>query len=590
MNRFPAPVAGSQARLPAGSVLRAVVLGGVAGWYHPAAGDRGVVIAGAQGYEDLCARSALTDLARDLATAGLPVFRFDWRGTGESLDLAADDDPVAAWTGDLDRAVDFMRATTGVHEVVVVGFRFGALIAASFAARNPVDRLVLLAPPAGGRGWVREQTILARIVDGSIAPAGGDLEVAGFRLSAAARDGLSGIDLTRPTARPAPRVLIVAEEGSAALDRVAESLRAAGAGVERAAFDGYARLMCDPTASEPPTATFARLAAWIATPPAVARMPMAGGDVPRHRPPAHPHLVGDDFEEEALIFADGLVGVLTRPRRPADPRRAAIILDSGRNHRIGWGGQSVALARRLAGTGVSVLRFDFAGIGDSPARAGAPRAALYHADGIADVTAALDEMQRRGHDRLTLIGACSGAHQAFHAARTGDPRITGLVLVNTLCFVWSARYALHLSAWMRARPHEFDAERRSASDAGSTAPGILAGLIGLARRIARPIVAAWRKSAHGAATGLVEAAFRDFAARGLAVSVVLSDGDRAVEEFELHTGPGGERVAGLPGLTILRLPDADHSLTPRAARRALADHVVERLAPAPEAGLAELRR
>ncbi len=583
MNRSPAPVAGSRARVPAGRVLRPVILGGALGWYHPAAGDRGVVIAGAQGYEDLCARSALTGLA----DAGLPVLRFDWRDTGESLDLAADQDPIAAWVEDLERAIGFMRDTAGVHEVVVIGFRLGALIAAAVTARTPVERLVLLAPPASGRAWVREQTVLGRLIDGAIAPLGGPLEVAGFRLSAAARDGLAAIDPARVTTRPAPRVLIVAEEGTDAAGRTAEAFAATGALVERIAFEGYARLMCDPTASEPPLATFARLTAWIVAPKTAPRMPMATCGGQRARPPAHPHLIGDDFEEEAMVFADGLVGVLTRPRGPCDPDRAAIILDSGRNHRIGWARQSVELARRLAANGVAVLRFDNAGIGDSPPRGDGEHLALYHADGITDVAAALDEMQRRGHPRVTLIGACSGAHQAFHAARTGDPRIAGLVLVNTLCFVWSAAYAVHFSAWMRARPHQFEAELQAAARERSVGSGLLSGLIEVARRLARPLAAAWRRHGQADSAGLVEAAFRHFAARGLAVSVVLSVGDRAVEEFELHTGPGGERIAGLPGLTILHLPDADHSLTPRAARRMLADHVVARLAAGHEAIAAE---
>lgn len=559
-------------------------LEGVAGWFHPAAGGRGVVIVGAYGYEDLCSRTTLGALAERLAAAGLPTLRIEPRDTGDSADLAAGADRIAAWTADVVAAVGWLRAATGVGEIAVVGLRIGALLATAAALDlGDVDRLVLLAPPLGGRSHRRELSVLARLVDARSAgaTADGGLEIAGFRLDGATLDRLAALDLEALPRRPARSIVLVGETGSPSFRRLAERLGRDGDPVETLAFEGYAHMMCDPTASEPALETVDRVAAHLAVDLPAATTTAAP------RPPAG--LVGIGFSEERTIFGDGLAGVLCRPDGPIDPDRAAIWLNSGRNHHIGWARQTVDLSRRLARAGVAVLRIDLAGIGDSPVRPGVPRGALYHDDGRADVTAAIDEMVRRGWRRPVLIGACSGAYQAFHAT-VDDPRVGGLVLINQLCFLWDASYAVHLSAWMRARPNEFaaDARRIEAEDGETTARDGRPLPVRLARRAVRLALDGLRRLARGGSArrpGRVERAFRAFAARGLPVSIVLSEGDRAVDELELHTGPGAARIVGLNGLQIVRIAESDHSLSPAAARTALGDHLVARFAAPRDAAL-----
>ena len=43
-------------------------------------------------------------------------------------------------------------------------------------------------------------------------------------------------------------------------------------------------------------------------------------------------------------------------------------------------------------------------------------------------------MEARGFARARVMGACSGAHHAFHAARL-DPRVVGAMMVNLQPFV-----------------------------------------------------------------------------------------------------------------------------------------------------------
>lgn len=557
--------------------MRAVCLGGAVGWFHPATGGRGVVVVGAHGYEDLCSRVTLRELAEGLAAAGLPVLRLEPRDTGDAADLPAEADRIAAWTADVGAAIDWMRSEVGAREIVLVGLRIGALLATAAAVeRGDVDHLVLLAPPPSGRAHRRELAVLARLVDGMGGGvlADGAIEIAGFRLDAATLERLAAIDPTAPAARPAARVTLVGDVGSAGLGRIAEGCAALGAAVDRRPFEGYARMMCDPTASEPARAMVADLVAHLAAgaPPALPSSPP---------PVVVARLDGDGWVEERFVFGDGLAGVLCRPAEPIAGGRAAIWLNSGRNPHIGWARQAVDLSRRLAGDGVAVLRIDLAGIGDSPAHAHTPPTALYHDVGKADVRAAIDEAARRGFGRPWVIGACSGAYQAFHSA-IDDERIAGIVLVNQLCFVWDASYETQLSAWMTARPGEFASEAGAAERAGGSEARpspIGRGWRAAKRRLRRGLDLARRlaNALRGPRSGFVEGRFGALAKRGVAVSIVLSEGDRAVAEFELHTGPGGRRVAGLPGLEILMIPNADHSLTPAAARARLGDHLAARL-------------
>jgi pimeloyl-ACP methyl ester carboxylesterase len=123
-----------------------------------------------------------------------------------------------------------------------------------------------------------------------------------------------------------------------------------------------------------------------------------------------------------------LVGIMTRSS-VAQPnvKPTVVILNTGIIHRAGHHRMSVTLARRLAGAGFNVLRFDFAGVGDSETRSDG----LSPLDSaLADLSEALDWLEReRGVARVVLVGLCSGAdHAILHGH--GDPRVVGLVLMD----------------------------------------------------------------------------------------------------------------------------------------------------------------
>jgi pimeloyl-ACP methyl ester carboxylesterase len=137
------------------------------------------------------------------------------------------------------------------------------------------------------------------------------------------------------------------------------------------------------------------------------------------------------MRERVFTFGtnDILMGVLTEPSvevaRPGAP--AIVVTNVGLNPRIGPQRVWVELARSLAQLGLTTLRFDLNGMGDSlprrDARDDLTRAAV-------DLGEALDFLQkRRGYSRFVLIGLCSGVDSA-HRVATVDPRVAAAVFLD----------------------------------------------------------------------------------------------------------------------------------------------------------------
>lgn len=556
-----------------------VTFDGCAGWLHDAPGGRGVILLPAQGFEHLCSRHAFRVLAGRIAAAGLPTLRFDYHGTGDSAGSDLDPDRVATWLRNVEAAIAWMKASTGVTEVALVGLRLGALLALPVAAaRDDVVRLALLAPPLSGASYLREMLVLSRVVAGGAedAPAPDGLTVAGFEMTPptlAAIRGLDPLAVERPFSTP---VLLMAPEGGRAAARITSHLEALGCEVRQEAFSGYQQLMCDPTAAQIPEAALDRVAAWVTQNP------------PRQR--ANPlrvspmRLDGGAWLEAGLrIGPDGAAaGVYCAPTSGAGPHPAVLMLNAGGIYHVGWARMHVAMARRLAAQGVASLRLDLPGTGDAASWPGPRRMTFY--DSMADhVRAALDWLEDQGHDELTISGACSGAHHGFHAA-VADPRVAGLVLLNTLCFVWGSSYALPLNAWRLSRPFEVaskqrihdegEARRPSLIEAAidNSLPGAKAAVRGVLEAVKTGLAPFRRGDASATAGGNeVERWFAALSARGTRTLLVYSEDDPGRTELERYMGPGGCRATALPGVGMELIAEADHALTPPAARARFAE-------------------
>lgn len=566
--------------------MRPLVFDQTIGWLHEAGGRRGVVIAGAHGFEDLCSRRFLTLLAGRIAAAGLPVLQFDYPGCGDAAGDHAEPDRVEAWVDSIGEAADRLKVETGVEDVVVVGFRLGALLAPLAAARrDDVAALALLAPPVSGKAHVREMTALSRMIDAPLAAKGGLSEpfdgrqVAGFHLSSETLAALSDLDWQDALAEvTAPHMLLLANGKLPD----PQTLRTAGDGIAPditvAAFEGYAHLVCDPTANRIPEPMLDLIAGWIG------RLAVAGGDHAATGAPAEPQiLAGPGYREEPVAIGGGseICGVLCRPDIRTAPATPVIFLNAGAVPHVGWARGTVEAARMLAAEGVASLRIDLPGIGQSAAP-DEDRLFLYDSRASGDVMRVIDWMEAEGFEQVALVGTCSGAFQAFHAARA-DHRVRRLTMVNPLCFAWNKSYALDLAAWK-----VYENAKAVQGQGGDAAPEpprsptgewLRAGVSKVARFSIRRVLEL-AKTALAVPDRLVrrspvERRMRALCARGVRVLMVTSEGDLSQEEIARHFGPGGRRLEALRGLARLSLAAADHTLTPYHARRALIARLID---------------
>ena len=118
-----------------------------------------------------------------------------------------------------------------------------------------------------------------------------------------------------------------------------------------------------------------------------------------------------------------------RSAPPRSPRvLAALLFNAGVVPRIGPNRLNVRIARALAARGIPALRFDLSGRGDSaPARG----MESYEQQAVADIRAAMNLLsERTGVSRFALMGICSGAENAFHAA-LADERVVGVTLMDS---------------------------------------------------------------------------------------------------------------------------------------------------------------
>jgi hypothetical protein len=73
----------------------------------------------------------------------------------------------------------------------------------------------------------------------------------------------------------------------------------------------------------------------------------------------------------------------------------------------------------------------------------------------------------------------------------------------------------------------------------------------------------------------VERWMRDLASRGVHVLIATSEGDLSLKEIDRHFGPDGVRLRTIPNIGRLSLGNADHTLTPLHARRALVARLID---------------
>jgi alpha-beta hydrolase superfamily lysophospholipase len=556
----------------------------------------GIVLFGPYGYEDLTARYSLARLAASLSENGHPVLRFDLPGTGDSLDDELDDCPMSAWVDAGLAACAVLRERSGACARILIGFRVGGTVAA-LVAQALQDRgqtllgLALLGVAIQGRQYIRELQTLTNHDP--------ELRFAGFPMGAAIQSALNGVDLRAFAQAPAQRIFLAFASESKAQTELVSAWAQDGA-VTRVGYPDMARHLGESTTSYLPVALFEQLKQWCAIDI------RADGTNPSDKSDSlgvqrlndRGMLRGSGFVEHAVFIPAKvlLTGVWCESEAMPSPKVVLVLSSSGRNPHIGGARVWVQLARRLAEHGIFSVRFDLAGIGDSPPMAGAPEHLIYHSSGIPQLRSVIDHVAARFPEaKICLIGICSGGFLAFHES-ISDSRVAGLMIVNLQCYEWRDGTSLEEVAdllgkstktyrqlladpqtWVRLR-HGRVNTLYILKMAGRRILSRLKQVVADMQQLVRPpqVVSvnesARPDSCHG--PGLVRWGFTGLSNRGTRIVVLYGDTDVGLDQFKRYFGIGGRRFLKLSGAKLSLRSDFDHDLHAEMAQNALHDEVL----------------
>ena len=247
------------------------------GVYHPAPAERsgnvGVVVCPPTRDEYTLSHRALRQLATHLARAGLPAFRFDYYGTGDSFG-DCEDGRIAQWRDDIGMAIDELKSLSGVSHIALVGLRLGATLAAMAAGdrrdAGDVSRVVLWDPVVFGKRYVealraRHDAFLRSGWRATHDDAGPFDGLFGFPITDGILADLGAIDLTAVTAYPGNRVYVVVSQGTKECDELRRVLAERGTEVVFEDVKGLRVWEKDALLSRElvPTAAIRRITSWM---------------------------------------------------------------------------------------------------------------------------------------------------------------------------------------------------------------------------------------------------------------------------------------------------------------------------------------
>ena len=270
-------------------------------------------------------------------------------------------------------------------------------------------------------------------------------------------------------------------------------------------------------------------------------------------------VVSRPYREKIVSFGEsgGLIGVLSVPAGERAQAPHVVLLNSGLIHHVGASRLHVGFARAFAAAGITTLRFDLSGIGDSERQS----EALSLQESVQrDIAGALAFLSTEcGATRLVLAGVCSGAYDAFQVA-LGDPRVSGAVLIDIPGPFQTWRHIAHhlwarvfrLSSWRNPMEKVVLYGRAlrllSQLERGESEPAFVQGV--------RPRVS------HRT----MEAALDTLLARNVALYFVFTAGLEGNYNHRSQFRHRFPRAAAHPALSVDFLPESDHTFSARSAR------------------------
>lgn len=258
--------------------------------------------------------------------------------------------------------------------------------------------------------------------------------------------------------------------------------------------------------------------------------------------------------DSAFLFeceGDELVGIISSPVSGGSDLGVLIIV-GGPQYRVGSHRQFVLLARHLAEEGVSCMRFDYRGMGDS---AGDQRS-FEHVD--TDIQSAVNAFFDRAPwvKRVVLWGLCDGASAACFFLPQ-DPRVVGAVLLNPWVKTPAGEAKVYLKHYYLQRLADRAFWKK-----------VLGGDVSIGRSISGLLntmgAARQQLNSHGSSSAVVDLPTRmavELTSSKKPFCVVLSGRDYVAREFESVVAAGGPWEGLKPAKQPVLIAESDHTFS-----------------------------
>jgi len=535
--------------------MRPITFNGLFGWIHEPQdlrADVGVVLVSALGRDERCAHLPYRLFAERLAAAGYPTLRYDHLGEGDSLGLSdTGADALPYWLEGVQCAIEKLRADTNLKRVVLAGVRLGATLAAVSAAK--ADGLILLAPVLDAGAWQKRLRFASQALGG----AGRDapLDAGGLVLSTATLASLAELNLGR-----SPDVPVFIAAQNRMVETYGAELAGSGVPVTVTDFPGFDAMFLDAHSNLAPDDVLHRSIGWLAETfgkPEIACLP-SGSQAPDP-------LRWDGALERPIEFGDRLQGVICDPEH-GDASSTVIFCNTGGDPRSGIGGFATTAARRLANLGVSSLRFDFAGLGDSPIDGAEHRTHVYEVSRSDDMQAAIGLMATRGATRITVVGVCAGAFHAFESATT-DTRVTDLFAISPVKLTWRPGDTLSPGRIDDGKSTQSYVQALANSDTWTRLLTGKVDMVAVSRTIGMRLQERFDGWMAQRRSTSPHSKMRRFADRGGRAMFLMGLDDGSSDQMAIHFGTGANGLDQMSGARICIEPKLDHGLARLESRQ-----------------------
>jgi pimeloyl-ACP methyl ester carboxylesterase len=533
------------------------------------------------GIDYMNAYRGLRHMAEALAGEGHELWRFDYPQTGSSAD-PRQENQVALWTDSITRLIDHLRGLSPDAGIGLIGFRFGATLAALASCQRGVEALVCWSPLIKGSQLVRQTLLLQQAAEQRQEE--DLLEAAGWVLNAVTRESLSAINLLR-CSPAAGEILVIDSESAMRSGRLAGAWQDP-ARVRHEIIDEAPLLQVDAHLTGVPRQTIGRICDWAAE---VVNgndrepSPVSGNGRPGLVAPARLQVHPEGSEsaqtviEDAGYLGSALFAVHCRPARESgDDKPLVLLLNSGSNHQVGPNRLYVTLARLLAAGGIESLRLDLPGLGETPAIEGDDENLPYPPNPVQAMQQAVDALDP-GDRPLILVGLCSGAYHGFLGAIELRADIREVILINPLTFYWEQGMQLEdapsasYGEWSWYQQSLRDPDRWKRLLSGRINPWPIA--VSVARRLLlkqkillRRVLERFEPRQPNRITPSLRNSLRKIEDRGIHLSLLFSETDPglAIIRDQADRQLQAMRKRGTAEMLLIR--QADHTLSRRHAR------------------------